>query len=265
MNLGHNICPSCDLRYTSPRLNEAGLSLLYGDHYEEKTVSGIYNVQDDVSVHEYDSFERYIRENLPEGGNVLDVGCGVGLLLERMREIENVDPVGLEFSTFALKEARERGFEVIQGMIQDAEIEPESFDAATILYVLEHVPNPLEVLESVADVLKEGGWLFLSVPNYRYLRLIADNPLAIALRGEKASLHPQEHLLNYTPSSITKLVQRAGFEVVGVEMARPLNAGPPYIQAAKKLLYGAVKIAQIAGYQVGGIHLLCRKGRVKAE
>ena len=259
MKLGHNICPKCQLRFTSPRLNDEGLSLLYGEHYEEKTVSGIYNVHDEVSVHEYDSFEGYLTERLPDGGRVLDIGCGVGLLLERMRNIENIEPVGLEFSTYAAEAARNRGFEIIEGMIQNAGIPEESYDAATILYVLEHVPNPLEVLQSAAKVLKPGGCLLLSVPNYRYLRLIGDNPLAIALRGEKASLHPQEHLLNYTPDSISRLVEKAGFEVLDTQMARPLNAGPAYIQVAKKLLYGGVKLAQMAGYQIGGIHLICRK------
>lgn len=258
VELGLNQCPKCGMRFTSPRLNDRGLNYLYNEGYQGQTVSGAYNTEDEVSAAEYEAFHRYVHECLPSGGRVLDVGCGVGLLLERFKGEAEMQIEGIEYSEYAAVKARARGFEVALGTLENAGFPDGYFDAITILYVLEHVPNPREVLTAIHQILKPGGYLCLSVPNYRYLRLRGDNRVIRAL-NPKASIHPEEHLQNFTPVTMERMVTESGFSIHRREMAKPLRIGSPVVRSVKSCAHLAFSALAACGYQMGGIHLIARK------
>gem|GEM_PF-2267617 len=258
VELGLNQCPECSMRFTSPRLNNQGLTYLYNEGYQGKTVSGAYNTKDEVSAAEYEAFHRYIHQCLPKGGTVLDVGCGVGLLLDRFKDDALIEIEGIEYSEYAAEKARARGFKVAVGTLEAAGYPKDHFDAVTILYVLEHVPNPRQVLTAIHEVLKPGGYLCLSVPNYRYLRLRGDNALIRAI-NPKASIHPEEHLQNYTPATMERMVLDTGFTIHKREMAKPLRIGSPLVRAVKSCAHLGFSAMAALGYQMGGIHLIARK------
>jgi len=258
VELGLNQCSKCGMRFTSPRLNDLGLTFLYNEGYQGQTVSGAYNTSDEVSVAEYDAFYQYVEQSLPSGGKVLDVGCGVGLLLERFKGNDKIDIEGIEYSEFAAVKARERGFTVKVGTLEDAGYPENHFDAVTILYVLEHVPNPKEVLSAIYRLMKPGGFLCLSVPNYRYLRIRGDNKL-IRLLNKKASIHPEEHLQNYTPKTMERMVTETGFTISQRKMAKPLKIGSPFVRLVKSCAHLSFTALAACGYQMGGIHLIAQK------
>jgi 2-polyprenyl-3-methyl-5-hydroxy-6-metoxy-1,4-benzoquinol methylase len=95
---------------------------------------------------------------------VLDIGCGVGLLLDEARRL-GWRTRGVELSDWAVRRARHRGLDVFQGALEEAGFEPNSFDAVFMIDVLEHLADPVRTLATVSRVLRPGGVLCLVTPN----------------------------------------------------------------------------------------------------
>lgn len=259
--LGLNKCSSCNMQYISPRLNNEGLKLLY-ESYDSATVSGKYNTEEGVSILEYRAFNSYIRERMPQGGKILDVGCGIGNLIAELNDSKEYAISGVEFSKVAAEKALKRGFNVSVGSLQKEKYPDGSFDAVALLYVLEHVSNPREVLNEINRILRDDGLFFMAVPNYRYLKVAFDNWFSRILLGRRASLHSEEHLQNFTPRTLRKMLELENFEVLTEKMATPLNTGSFLVKGFKWGMFLVLKILFILGYNAGGIHIIAKKRNV---
>jgi 2-polyprenyl-6-hydroxyphenyl methylase / 3-demethylubiquinone-9 3-methyltransferase len=106
-----------------------------------------------------------------KGKNVLDVGCGGGILSESMAE-KGAKVMGIDLGEKALKVAElhslESGIAVNYQLISVetlAEQQPESFDVITCLEMLEHVPNPSSVIAACSKLVKPQGHVFFSTIN----------------------------------------------------------------------------------------------------
>ena len=105
------------------------------------------------------------------GAQVLDVGCGGGLLSEAMASAgAKVTAIDLadELVKVARLHALESGVEVdyqVQPVEALAAARPGSFDVVTCMEMLEHVPDPAAILQACATLLKPGGLLFVSTLN----------------------------------------------------------------------------------------------------
>ncbi|MDQ3057076.1 MAG: bifunctional 2-polyprenyl-6-hydroxyphenol methylase/3-demethylubiquinol 3-O-methyltransferase UbiG [Pseudomonadota bacterium] len=105
------------------------------------------------------------------GADVLDVGCGAGLLSEALaREGANVMAIDLapELIKVANLHKLESGVEIdyrLTSIESLAEHQPSQFDAITCMEMLEHVPDPASILQACATLLKPGGRLFVSTLN----------------------------------------------------------------------------------------------------
>lgn len=105
------------------------------------------------------------------GANILDVGCGAGLLSEALaREGATVTAIDLapELIKIAKLHTLESGAEVdyqLTSIESLAEQQNGRFDAITCMEMLEHVPDPGSILQACATLLKPGGRLFVSTLN----------------------------------------------------------------------------------------------------
>ncbi len=102
---------------------------------------------------------------------VLDVGCGGGILAESMA-LKGARVTGIDLSDKALKVAKlhqlESGVQVDYRLIAAealAEEAPGQFDAVTCMEMLEHVPDPASVMAACARLAKPDGWVFFSTLN----------------------------------------------------------------------------------------------------
>ncbi len=105
------------------------------------------------------------------GKQVLDVGCGGGILSESMAQ-RGARVTGIDMGEAPLSVARlhqyESGVEVDYQRItaeQLAAERPGAFDVVTCLEMLEHVPDPASVIEACSRLVKPGGQVFLSTIN----------------------------------------------------------------------------------------------------
>ena len=144
------------------------------------------------------------------GGRLLDVGCSIGHFL-RLAADRGWDGLGLEVGNRAVRYAREQmGVQVTEKLLADADLPPGSFDMVACLALLEHLNEPLELLRQVHQILKPGGVLVVSVPNVE--------SLACRIMHEAtATFDGRNHLIYFSPRTLTRMLKLAGFEVVSFE------------------------------------------------
>ena len=98
-------------------------------------------------------------------GRALDVGCGVGQVLDQLKEM-GVNATGVDVSESNLKRARERHERVLFYNGMHLPFKDESFHSVGALNVLEHVEDPEAFILELARVLRPGGTVVLSSPNF---------------------------------------------------------------------------------------------------
>ncbi len=109
---------------------------------------GYHDLIDDLEV---DFVKRFAKQR-----DVLEVGCGTGLLLARFREFSR-RAVGIDLSEGMLDHARARGLEVTQGSATALPFEDASFDVACSFKVLAHIPDIERALAEMFRVVRPGG------------------------------------------------------------------------------------------------------------
>jgi SAM-dependent methyltransferase len=153
-------------------------------------------------------------------GRLLDVGSGPGLFLERARD-RGWSVKGVEPSSQAAAHARGRGLDILEDFLDERTAATlGAFDAIHSAAVFEHLPDPEGMLRILHRLLVPGGALLLVVPN-------DENPIqhaAVATQGlEPWWIAPPHHLNYFTPSTLSGLVARSGFEVVDVQTTFALD------------------------------------------
>lgn len=102
-----------------------------------------------------------------EGGSILDIGCGDGLLLEELLKVDKArNVIGLDISDKAIERARtQRGLDCrLFDITQKLPFENDQFDAVLLMDVLEHVFMPEAVLNEAVRVSRKN--IYISVPNF---------------------------------------------------------------------------------------------------
>lgn len=143
-------------------------------------------------------------------GPVLDVGCGVGLLLELLKS-KNIKAIGVDVSSSGLKKSVEKGLDVRE---HDIEHEPLPFENnlfahVTCLEVMEHLHHPEQVLKECVRV--SNGGVSVSVPNFNSIS--ARIQVLLGKRPENNS--PQKgHIFWFNKSILEKMIKSSNVEIV---------------------------------------------------
>jgi SAM-dependent methyltransferase len=139
-------------------------------------------------------------------GRLLDVGCSIGLFL-KLAEDRGWAGRGIEFSDRARAYAQEElGLDVIDTPLEEAGYEDGSFDVVALNSVIEHVNEPRRMLAEIRRVLAPGGALYIITPN-------VDSLACRVLHERAATFDGRNHLVYFSPRTLTRLLGEQGFEV----------------------------------------------------
>jgi len=152
------------------------------------------------------------------GAQVLDVGCGGGILAESMAQ-KGATVTGIDMAESPLAVARlhqaESGTSVdyLQSTAEAlAESRPQEFDVVTCLEMLEHVPSPAAVVDACARLVKPGGDVFFSTINRNPKSfLFAIVGAEYVLRLLPAGTHHYDKFIR--PSELESWARGAGLEL----------------------------------------------------
>ncbi len=198
-------CNSCNFYVTTPVPTGHEIESYYPKSYygSGRRFAGVIEWLLD---HLYSYRPRQI-EQKQKPGKVLDIGCGRGLLLNKLRQ-RGWDPYGTELSEDAAAYARDvLHLPVTTRPLDELSFADNEFDLVIIWHVLEHVTSPLSLLDEVARILKPGGYLLVAVPNFGSWE---------ARWAGKSWFHLDvpRHLTHFTPRTLRPALKRAGLRPV---------------------------------------------------
>ena len=155
------------------------------------------------------------------GKDVLDVGCGGGILAEAMARL-GARVTGIDLADKPLKVAElhllESGREVDYMKISAEELahrQPQHYDVVTCMELLEHVPDPAATVQACADLVKPGGYVFFATINRNpksYLLAVigAEYVLNLLPRGT------HDYAKFIKPSELSAMCRGSGLGIEGI-------------------------------------------------
>lgn len=208
-------CPGCGVRqlYPFPDLDDLreAYRIDYHGHAEPGQKGLIYSLL-------FRTLERMeqtrLRQLVAGGASVLDVGCGIGLFLEKLRALGAANLAGIDFNEHAVQSVRAKGIACHQGTFLDFPAEPASFDVVVMSNYLEHTLNPGQELAQARRLLRPNGVLLGEMPNFRSI----DRAIFGRYWGGN---HVPRHTFQFTPSVVKSFLNQAGFS--RVRLVYPLN------------------------------------------
>jgi SAM-dependent methyltransferase len=214
-------CQSCGQMVTSPTLREEELPALYSRYYPRRNVN-LDAIKHEADVVLADGAERKRHREgsdnqgqylVKPGERVLDIGCGSCVSLLEVRNLGG-KARGIETDPNVRAIADHFGLDVHIGSIHDNPFPGEDFDLIVLNQVIEHVPDPVALLQLVRGRLRPGGKVVLAFPNTASL-----NKRATGRRW--INWHIPYHLHHYNRRSFAMIAGQAGYRVASVETITP--------------------------------------------
>jgi 2-polyprenyl-3-methyl-5-hydroxy-6-metoxy-1,4-benzoquinol methylase len=244
-------CRSCGLIRTSPRPAADSIGFYYPEDYgpyigtriEEpqfSRFSGIKNLLRPAVQRLFNTKSEELPSMYPT--QLLEIGCASGSFLHKMVgagwQVE-----GIEFSEAAAAAARQLGFRVHTGSLENAPAPENPPDLIVGWMVLEHLHNPIESLTKLHGWANPGAWLVLSVPNAKSweFRIFKENWYALQLPN---------HLYHFTPDTLAKVLKSTGWSLRKVHHQRSvanLMMSTTYVLESKGWARSAKWLRDIAG------------------
>ena len=150
-------------------------------------------------------------------GRILDIGGGLGHFAELALSL-GWDSYSLDVSELANQAAAERLGSERSLTPQQAKDFAGTCDVVTLWCVVAHVLDPTELVREAAALLKPGGRMLITTPNFIFQATLAR---AMSLLGKPYDLVSRDHVFHFTPKAIGRLLREVGlqtwtFEYLGV-------------------------------------------------
>jgi len=186
-----------------------------GDYYQQAHTEGAHKSQSFM----YNTREAYFIEfmALKNGEKILDIGCGSGTFAKELAtKYKQSKITGADASAavigFARKGNNQKNLGFVTAPAEKLPFKSSSFDVVIISHLIEHLKNPEKALKEIRRVLKDGGKMFLTTPNYFSLWPLAEKVFDKTIAQKGYSLDEQ-HISRFNHFSIKKTVEQSGFEV----------------------------------------------------
>lgn len=199
-----------------------------------------------------ESMIQMITHPLEEKITVLEVGCGCGTTLARIKYLwKRAEIFGIELNEKVAELGSNVG-NVVTGNIESFAFpyEKKSFDYIILADVLEHLHEPAETLKQLMEYLKDDGRILCSIPN-----IMNQNVIAGLLMGrfqyEKDGILDRTHLRFFTLDSIKEMVDLCGMKIEALNATfNPVTDNP----REQELLEALYKIPHIADKELFAVY-----------
>jgi len=222
---GFNIvkCKKCGLIYVNPRLKFKVLEKIYmdGTYFRNpafKDFKFTFYGYDRYLEEKKDIMDTFSRRldvitRYRKNGKLLDIGCAFGFFLE-LASKRGWKASGIEVSKNASDYAKKhQKSPVFNGTIEKANFKKKSFDVITLFDVIEHIPDPKNMLKKINKLLKPGGILAITTPNIDSL------PAKILGNKWEEVRRVREHIYFFSNRTLKKILEKSGFKVLKTESA----------------------------------------------
>ncbi len=222
-----NRCRGCSHVYLNPRPTPDCINVFYPREYGPYQAGAADDGPRSRDTKQVGLLRRLLRwsvdtcgEFVPEINTsprrALEIGCANGDFLLRLNQ-QGWQVQGVEFSPPAAQRATERGLDVHLGTLESAQFAAEQFDAVFLWMVLEHVYDPRATLREIRRILKPGGWVIFSLPNFASWERHLCGRYWYALELPR-------HLHHFTVPVLQRLLHDSGFGSIRVIHQRNINS-----------------------------------------
>jgi len=201
-------CAECGLGYVNPQPEAADVERYYREVYRSAATPSERKVA--AKLREARAVVRALgrRAGRTVRPRLLDVGCGFGYVLKAASDA-GWEARGADLSEREVAYARSRfGVDARIGPFPDPDLPPDSFDAVTMLEVLEHLPSPAAALAEAKRILAPGGTLLVRAPDFGHWKA---RRAGAAWRGAVVP----DHLYYFSEATLAALGEKAGLSYEG--------------------------------------------------
>lgn len=199
------MCKCCQMGYTWPLPTEEQLRGTNVDTYTIENRLAAYRSNKSHFEQRYRNDLRRISK-FTGTGRLLDIGCNLGLFVKAAVNA-GYRAEGIELNAACAEYARNTtGIIVFEGLLEKANFPTHSFDIVTLFDVLEHVRNPMVLLQEIRRILRPNGILVLQMPNIRSF-------MATLMRNQWPWLCPPDHVFHFSPQSLRNILLKSGFRL----------------------------------------------------
>jgi 2-polyprenyl-3-methyl-5-hydroxy-6-metoxy-1,4-benzoquinol methylase len=202
------LCISCGMVFSSRMSESSADEGSYDDFYNKKGARR-FNFGVEAMVRLFRMGRAvFLTVLAPDAGTILDVGSGRGWMLNDLkRKYRFRRTAGIQISRPAVEFSRNvLGLEIFDRDLLEADFGRGRFDIVTLWHVLEHVRKPEETIRRCWQLLNPGGLLVVEVPNFDSWTCPWTLPYWLGF-------DPSHHLTFFTPSALTSLLERNGFDI----------------------------------------------------
>lgn len=193
-------CSSCNFVFCKRRPSLDELKAHYSLYPRANSISKITMKRYDDLL---DKFEPYRKTN-----NIIDVGCGDGFFLEVAKK-RKWNVFGTEFTQNAIEVCQQKGIKMTISPLGPTCYERDFFDIITSFEVIEHISNPVQELNSYSSILRKGGIVYVTTPNF-------DSVSRTILKSKWNVIEYPEHLSYYNRQTLTSLFKMNNYRRIEI-------------------------------------------------
>lgn len=202
-HLDTGICKRCGLVFHTPLPTEDEVAEYYASHYRkdyhgERTPSRRRVMR---AWKNGDRIYRQVQKFLPQQASVFEIGAGIGCTVKQFEQhghhASGIEP-NHDFNRFTREE--------IHAQVENTnlfDLQPEKrHDLVLLIHVIEHFVSPTRALSKIAELIADGGLLYIECPNVA-------GPFATFDR-----MFHYAHIYNFAPQTLQQMAAKCGFELV---------------------------------------------------
>jgi len=248
-------CGNCSLIYLNPMPffePSAGFSKMSLDFQYTRFQ---HHITPAVLEHDRKQLRRQLEKvsrlaGIDQPGKFLDIGCGSGSSVRAAAD-QDWEATGVDIDPELVALGRgQLDADLRCSPVLESGLEASRFHFVRLRDVIEHLPNPYEVLCEVKRLLVPGGVVLIATPNEGALA----TQLRLLLGGKRkliATVAPPHHVHGFTPKTLALTLERAGLELCEMKTTTPVD--PDYVtarnmeSASRRVLVLSWRLAAVAG------------------